>query len=292
MRRLPLLALALLALGAGIALAAGGRGVDRSPQLKLLADGALALSDSRDGAALLDVEDLAPGETAEGTVTITNDGSMPGVLSLGVFDLIDRPGAFGGGLSARLELAVEDITSGSDALVYVGTFSRFEELELLPLAPGESRAYRFQVRLPDGGVPESAGSGDNAFQGSSVSAGFEWTLRAADALAAPCSTLLAGNSRPNRLIGTESGDLIRGRAGSDVIRALGGDDCAVGGFGRDLLHGGEGNDELSGNRGRDVIRGGDGDDVIHARGGGVDRIYCGPGDDLVDAGPKDKVFAC
>jgi hypothetical protein len=41
-------------------------------------------------------------------------------------------------------------------------------------AAGEARTYKFTVEFPDGGVPASATTGDNAYKGSSMSVGYQW----------------------------------------------------------------------------------------------------------------------
>lgn len=80
---------------------------------------------------------------------------------------------------------------------------------------------------------------------------------------------IAGDRRPNVLIGTSGPDVIAGLGGRDTIKGLGGRDriCAhggpdrlIGGAGRDTLLGGSGRDRLNGGPGRDRCLGGPGRD--------------------------------
>jgi hypothetical protein len=79
------------------------------------------------------------------------------------------------------------------------------------------------------------------------------------------SALIAGDATPQsalkRIIGTKSGDVLRGTAAADFID---------GRAGNDVLYGLAGNDRLVG-------------------GAGIDRIHCGPGRDTVFADPRDTV---
>lgn len=88
----------------------------------------------------------------------------------------DRPGRYGGALSSRLELTVEDVTDPDAPLrVYRGQLGKLGARRLEPLATRESRTYRFTVLFRDGGVAASPTTGDNAYQGSSVAVDFRWS---------------------------------------------------------------------------------------------------------------------
>ncbi len=76
---------------------------------------------------------------------------------------------------------------------------------------------------------------------------------------------------PDRLVGNDEGDRIRG---------LGGDDVIIGGLGEDTLIGGDGNDRILGNDADDVLRGNDGEDTL-VGGAGSDRIIGGDDDDVL-----------
>lgn len=107
-----------------------------------------------------------------------------------------------------------------------------------------------------------------------------------------------GGDGPDLLIGTSSGDVMKGRGGNDCIIGNGGFDRIFGGWGdddisgngdRDVLRGGPGDDIISGGEGRDNISGNGGDDTIRA-GDGDDRVSGGRGDDNISGGDgKDRL---
>lgn len=137
-------------------------------------DGTLSLSNSKDGAAILSVANLAPGQTAGGDVELRNDGTLTGALDLSQTDLTDTLGANGGQLSQALQLTVRDAAGGG--VVYAGPLASLDTRDLGNMAPGETRTYAFTVQLRDTGMPVTATSGDNRYAGSSVNARYVWAL--------------------------------------------------------------------------------------------------------------------
>jgi Ca2+-binding RTX toxin-like protein len=285
------------------------------PQMRTMAGGAFSMSNSRDGAAIFTASNLAPGHSTEGTVTIANTGSAAGSLALSASELSDSPGTYGGALSEVLDLQIAATGSGPDTEVYAGRFDSMPEQQLSPLAPGESRTYRFSVSLPDGGSPSADWSGDNVYQDASVSIAYDWTLTESAGgggteppEAAPTAPVSPGPIPPdpqdspsdkmigtpsaNRLVGSAGDDLIYGLAGSDRLFGMGGGDYLLGGSGVDWVWGGAGSDRLRGGVGRDHIYGGSGADVILARDGEVDTVDCGPGADIVYVDPGDRTRNC
>jgi hypothetical protein len=264
---------ALLAVLAVAALAIGSvRGhAPVPPQARLTAAraaGALAIADSRAGAAVLEAGNLAPGHPVSGAVTIGNAGAVPGALSLSLQGLRDQAGPGGGVLSGSLRLLVRDVTGGSEAVLYRGPLAAMPRLDLGILGPDERRRYSFQALLPESSVP------DNSTQGARSSFDLAWALSAASA--APCAARLPGGTRSNLLLGGAGGDLVTGYLGADEVRGGGGDDCVVGGPGSDR------------------ISGGPGADLIRARDGSPDRIDCGPGRDraIVDRFDRLRAGSC
>jgi hypothetical protein len=153
-------------------------------------------------AAVLVAENLAPGDTRSGDVTVTNAGDASGGFALSTSDLIDT----GAPLSGVLELAVDDVTAGR--AVYSGPLSGLGNVPLGMLAQGEAHRYRFTVRLP-GGRPDSV---DNAYQGASTAVTFVWSTTAAatpgsgpsgpSAATSPAPVTAAGTGRiPHSAIG-------------------------------------------------------------------------------------------
>jgi Ca2+-binding RTX toxin-like protein len=288
------------------------------PQMRTTAD-ALSLSNSKEGAAIFTAANLAPGHSTEGTVTIANTGSAAGSLALSSAELSDSPGTYGGNLSEVLDLQITEIGSGTE--VYSGTLDSMPEQKLGPLAPGDSRSYRFSVSLPAGESPTADWTGENIYQSASASVGYDWTLSetqgaggaeppesAPTAPASPGSVApepgppatggepggepLVGSRHADTLIGTPRDDLIYGLAGADRIFGRGGNDYLSGGPGADWVQGGAGSDRLRGGLGRDHIEGGPGSDVILARDGEPDSIDCGSGHDVAFVDQHDVTRGC
>jgi hypothetical protein len=288
------------------------------PQMRATASGALSLSNSREGAAIFTASNLAPGHSTEGTVTIANTGSAVGSLALSTSELSDSPGTYGGNLSEVLDLQIAE--TGSGAEVYSGKLDSMPERQLGPLAPGESRTYRFAVSLPDSGSPPADWSGENVYQQALTSVAYDWTLtetqgggselpESAPTLpVSPASVTpqpqppvprdksdsepLVGSPHADKLVGTGRDNLIYGLGGADLILGMGGDDYLLGGPGADRIHGGAGSDRLRGGPGRDHIDGGSGSDVIFARDGESDSIDCGSGRDVAFIDQNDVARGC
>ena len=92
--------------------------------------------------------------------------------------------------------------------------------------------------------------------------------------------IAAGSKYPNRIIGSDTRDLLRGSSGQDLIK---------GGKSRDELFGKAGMDKLLGNQGRDSLHGGNGDDVL-VGGRGRDLLIGDAGNDTLIGGSGADVF--
>ena len=167
-----------------LAFAAPGRGEDRPRAAVYSAAGAAAIANSLEGEAVFGAVAMRPGDAVTGTVTIGNDGDAAGRFSLAVPSVVDAPGPYGGRLSDRVRL--ELATAG--ATIYAGPPAGLGDLALGRFAPGEQREYTFTLTLPDGGVPATATTGDNRFQGSSLTLGLRWRAATGDATATPTPT--------------------------------------------------------------------------------------------------------
>ena len=170
------LLVALLAVGAVVGSGASFTSKSANPSNTFSA-GNLAQSNSKEGAAVLTATKMVPGATpTNGTVVITNSGDVAGTFSLSTTSVTDTPGANGGQLSKVLELKVKDVTNGSSPVtVYSGKVGAMVGAQSLgKFAAGEARTYEFTITFPDGGVPASATTGDNAYKGSSMSVGYQW----------------------------------------------------------------------------------------------------------------------
>ena len=148
--------------------------------------GSLTLSNTKEGAAVLSLGGIKPGDSTTDTVTLGNTGTLPGDLSLDTSNLVDAPGSGGGALSGKLDLRVRDITNaGSPVTVYTGKIAGLTPVALGTLAAGDSRVYEFKIDFPDTGA-----GAENAYQGSGMSVQFDWTAVNNDADTDPPQTTI------------------------------------------------------------------------------------------------------
>jgi spore coat-associated protein N len=161
-----------MALGAiGLAVAAPG-GADLASARVQAASGAVHVSNSRAGQAVIDASDVRPGDSTTGTVTIGNDGDAAGTFLVAVTDLQ------AGMLSEAV--AIEIGEAGAGAPRYDGPLDELDQVGLGTLAPGAERT--FQVRLT---LADTAG---NELQGAQLTFGLQWratTVAAATPTPAP-----------------------------------------------------------------------------------------------------------
>jgi hypothetical protein len=169
------LVMALAAIG--LAVAAPGRGHDPASASLAAARGAVGISNSLGGAAVLSAGAMRPGDSVDGTVTIGNDGDIASRFALTATAVDDAPGPGGGPLSERVVLTVADFTDATQ--LFSGHPADFAELDVGTLAPGEEHDFRFTLSWPDGGVS------DNLYQGSALSLGFEWRAGVARSIPTP-----------------------------------------------------------------------------------------------------------
>jgi hypothetical protein len=179
------LAMALTALGLAFAAPGGPKRVGLELQS---ASGAVHIANSRDGQAVFSAAGMRPGEGVSGTVRIGNDGDIAGAFSIRPGTVQDTPGPNGGLLSGRVQLVLFDVTDVQHPVtVYAGPPAGLPAVTLGTLVPGSHRDYLFAATLPDSGLPGSDAAGDNLFQGSGLSLGFEWRATSA-AEFAPAAT--------------------------------------------------------------------------------------------------------
>lgn len=183
-----------MALGAiGLAVAAPGGIVGGDLQLARAqvqaASGAVHIANSRAGQAVFSAVAMRPGEGVNGAVTIGNDGDRPGRFAVKGIGVQDVAGPNGGMLSERVELVLFDVTNVRQPItVYAGPPSDFSQVDLGVIEPGKERDYLVVATLPDGGLPGSGDAGDNRFQGSSLSLGFEWSATTVASAPTPTPT--------------------------------------------------------------------------------------------------------
>jgi hypothetical protein len=174
-------ALACLLVAVGLAVGSGANYSSASANpANTFSSGTLTQSNSKDGAAILTASNMKPGDSANGSVTITNTGSLPGTFSLAKSNLTDPVTGTGGvKLSDQLDLKVEDTTGSPSTppVVYSGKLSAMGTvaLDYDPSTAGTqdqfaatngARTYKFTVTLPS--------STTNGYQGTSTSVEYDW----------------------------------------------------------------------------------------------------------------------
>jgi hypothetical protein len=125
----------------------------------LFTTGTLLHSNSQDGSVIVVAEDMAPGDSSIGTMTLTGSGTLSGAYTLTASGLSDIPGS--PRLSDALSLKLED-TTGAPQTLFTGSVSTFNTAALGTIAPGASRTYRLTLSYP-------AGTNVAALQGASMS---------------------------------------------------------------------------------------------------------------------------
>lgn len=167
-----LLPLALLAVAGATVMGSGAYFTASSANpANVFTAGVLSHSNSKSGSAILTASNMKPGDQVSGTVTIRNTGSLAGSFSLAATNLTDTPGSNGGKLSDVLQIKIE---CEGEAL-YQGPINAIPTLDAGNYAPGDEHTYTFTVTFPDGGNPGGTTTGDNRYQGSSMSIDFVWT---------------------------------------------------------------------------------------------------------------------
>jgi Ca2+-binding RTX toxin-like protein len=317
----PLVGLAMVAI-AGSALlfsiARGGPPAGAKPVA--YASGILTTSTSGDGEAILSATPITPGHTAHGQVTVKNDSSSDGAVSISQRLRSESPGDGGGRLYDDLVLTIRQSDGNKDGLVYDGPISAMGPTSLSRFSGEENRTYSFTATMPDHGDPGAPLLGDNSLQDSATSVDFVWSANSlGHSGARRCRHGVLGTGGPDVLAAGRYGQRILGRAGNDRIRGGAARDCIYGGsgddkllgraaadllrggFGNDVLRGGPGDDRLRGRQGDDVVIGGSGrdrlrgtsgNDLIESADGAPDRVRCGVGVDTAMADPIDRLTGC
>jgi hypothetical protein len=172
-------ALATVVAATGVAVGSGANFTSASANpTNTFTAGTLTQSNSADNAAVLTADKLKPGDSATGKVTITNTGNLAGSFTLTRSTTTNTAGPNGGLLSAVLNVTIQQVDANGATVgdpVYSGPLASMPTQTLGTFAPGAARTYRFTVAFPDGGVPASPTTGDNAYQGSSLTVRYDWT---------------------------------------------------------------------------------------------------------------------
>lgn len=160
-RWLLLAALALLSLALGTAMFSGARFSSKSANSASLAAGAIQLSSSKSGQAIVSAAGMKPGESREGMITIGNPSEVSGTVTL-------RSSGLSGSsaLAAAIDFKVEDVTSGTTQK-WSGKLSSFGDVDLGSLAASTSRNYRITLSWP-------VSASEASLQGTSASFTLHW----------------------------------------------------------------------------------------------------------------------
>lgn len=128
------------------------------------AAGTVQVTNSKAGSQIADTSGMRPGQSRQGTVQVTNSGTVGATFSLQATGLTDNPSS--PALSSVMDLKVENIT-GSAQTVYDGKLGSFSQAALGSFTPGEARTYRFTYSWP-------AADTNPALQGATTSSSFRW----------------------------------------------------------------------------------------------------------------------
>ena len=171
LKNLPLtkILLSLAALGAVSVAAIGGTfanftATPTSISSNAFASGSLTMTRSGTG-AVLSADKMKIGDTATGSITITNDGNLAGIYTLQG----SRSGS--AALASQLHLTVYKDTDNSGTPVYDGALADFSANLGTFAATNGAHTFWFHASLPTTG----SDAGDNLLQGLSASETFTWT---------------------------------------------------------------------------------------------------------------------
>ncbi|QIX28442.1 hypothetical protein ncot_18970 [Nocardioides sp. JQ2195] len=123
--------------------------------------GKLSHTNSKDKAAIFTLPNMKPGDTVNGTLTLTNTGTLPAAFSL------TETSSTNGFTGENLSLTITNTATGLD--VYSGTFGGLVDgakTDLGTMQPEAATTYRFTVKL--------AQSTNNDDQGKTASAAYQW----------------------------------------------------------------------------------------------------------------------
>jgi spore coat-associated protein N len=124
---------------------------------------------------ILNVSDLMPGHTDQGTVTLKNTGDGDGVLTVDKSNLVNSNPALP--FSSKLMLKIQDVTDPANAVdIYDGRLGTMGSQAMGTVAPNAERKFLFTVEFPDGGTPSSATTGDNRYKNAQTQVDYNWEL--------------------------------------------------------------------------------------------------------------------
>jgi hypothetical protein len=162
MNRKVLVPLATVLVAGSIAVGSGATfNAETGNTISSVTSGSLKHTNSKAGKAIFDLTNMKPGDTLNGTLTLTNTGSLPATFSL---TEQSSTNAFSG---ENLKLKIVDTTDSKT--VYNGTFGGLVDGAKQPLgewAAGAAHSFTFTVTL------DQAATNDE--QGKTASAVYAW----------------------------------------------------------------------------------------------------------------------
>ena len=136
--------------------------------------GSLKHTNSKDNQAIFNLVDMKPGDTLNGSLTITNTGSLPASFSLTEVSSSNGFGKVGTSELSNLSLSITNTTTG--AQVYSGDFGGLVDGSANALGvfqSGAANAYRFTVKMHQ--------DTPNTDQGKTAAATYRWNSVQLDA---------------------------------------------------------------------------------------------------------------
>ncbi len=155
-------ALALVSLALGSAIFSGARFTSKSANSASLAAASIQLSSSAPNQAIVAASGMKPGESKQGTISIGNQGTAAGTVTLKAIGLT------GTALAAVIDLKVEDTTGGGSVQKWSGKLGSFSSVSLGSFAADATRTFKFTLSWP-------AASNEASLQGATTSLTFQWS---------------------------------------------------------------------------------------------------------------------
>ena len=174
MRRSALIAVVAVAVATSLAAAMRGTSAaftDEQTTHMQITTGGVGLTRDGDG-ILFDTTPLAPGDTADATVKVTNSGSLPATVT---FSRTDLGSTSPNGCDVRdaLHLQVVEDGGAGRTLVDGAVTGASSGVDLGTFAPGEARSYAIHVTFAAQHGADATDN-DNCFEGSVDRERFAW----------------------------------------------------------------------------------------------------------------------
>ena len=133
--------------------------------------GTLEQTNSKAGQAIFNLGNMKPGDTVNGTLTLTNSGSLPASFTLTESDSVNGFSNKAAPNAAVNNLSLTITNTTKNTTVYSGNFGDLVDgtpvaLGTTPWAAGEANTYRFTVSLSQ--------DAPNVDQGKTASAVYTW----------------------------------------------------------------------------------------------------------------------